>query len=44
GRMEGYRAGTNKQNFPGAPVGHWQVKVLTEAGQMIGTLRFDGPQ
>ncbi|MGV8488681.1 DUF2914 domain-containing protein, partial [Pseudomonas aeruginosa] len=28
----------------GDPVGHWQVKVLTEAGQMIGTLRFDVTQ
>ena len=44
GRKEGYRAWTHKQNFPGDPVGHWQVKVLTEAGQMIGTLRFDVTQ
>lgn len=40
GRKEGYRAWTHKQNFPAQPVGRWQVKVLTDAGQMIGTLRF----
>ena len=40
GRKEGYRAWTHKQNFPGQPVGNWQVQVLTEAGQMIGVLRF----
>ena len=41
GRKEGYRAWTHKQNFPGEPAGNWQVQVLTEAGQMIGVLRFD---
>lgn len=40
GRKEGYRAWTHKQNFPPRPEGRWQVKVLTDAGQMIGTLRF----
>ncbi len=40
GRKQGYRAWTHKQNFPGQPVGNWQVQVLTEAGQMIGVLRF----
>jgi hypothetical protein len=40
GREAGYRAWTHKQNFPGNPAGRWQVQVLTEAGQMIGTLRF----
>jgi hypothetical protein len=40
GREAGYRAWTHKQNFPGNPVGRWQVQVQTEAGQMIGTLRF----
>lgn len=40
GRKQGYRAWTHKQNFPGEPVGNWQVQVLTEAGQMIGVLRF----
>lgn len=40
GRKEGYRAWTHKQNFPGDPVGRWQVQVLTEDGQVIGVLRF----
>ncbi|WP_298185278.1 DUF5924 family protein [uncultured Pseudomonas sp.] len=40
GRKEGYRAWTQKQNFPTDAVGRWQVQVLTEAGQMIGVLRF----
>ena len=40
GRKEGYRAWTHKQNFPPDPVGRWQVRVLTEDGQMIGVLRF----
>ncbi|NBA96936.1 DUF5924 family protein [Pseudomonas sp. R5(2019)] len=40
GRKEGYRAWTHKQNFPGNPVGRWQVRVLTEDGQVIGVLRF----
>ncbi len=41
GRKEGYRAWTHKQNFPGNPVGDWQVRVLTEDGQVIGVLRFE---
>ncbi|UZE18065.1 DUF2914 domain-containing protein [Pseudomonas sp. B21-054] len=40
GRKEGYRAWTHKQNFPDDPTGKWQVRVLTENGQMIGVLRF----
>lgn len=40
GRKEGYRAWTHKQNFPGNPAGKWQVRVLTEDGQVIGVLRF----
>ena len=40
GRKKGYRAWTYKQNFPAHAVGRWQVQVLTEAGQMIGVLRF----
>jgi hypothetical protein len=40
GRKEGYRAWTHKQNFPTDPTGRWQVRVLTEDGQMIGVLRF----
>ncbi|MFL6968710.1 DUF5924 family protein [Pseudomonas alvandae] len=41
GRKEGYRAWTHKQNFPENPTGKWQVRVLTENGQMIGVLRFE---
>ena len=40
GREEGYRAWTSKKNFPPAPGGRWQVRVLTGDGRMIGTLRF----
>ena len=40
GRKEGYRAWTHKQNFPPNPVGNWQVRVLTEDGQIVGVLRF----
>jgi len=37
---EVYRAWTHKQNFPPDSVGRWQVRVLTEDGQVIGVLRF----
>ncbi len=40
GRKEGYRAWTHKRNFPGDPVGRWQVRILTEDGQIVGVLRF----
>lgn len=40
GRKEGYRAWTHKQNFPQNPIGRWQVRVVTENGQLIGVLRF----
>lgn len=40
GREQGYRAWTHKRNFPNRPQGQWQVRVVTEAGQMIGVLRF----
>jgi hypothetical protein len=41
GREAGYRAWTHKRNFPAAPQGKWQVQVVTEAGQLIGMLRFE---
>lgn len=44
GREAGYRAWTHKRNFPGNPEGRWRVRVVTEAGQMIGMLRFDVTQ
>ncbi|WP_459705059.1 DUF5924 family protein [Stutzerimonas marianensis] len=41
GRDAGYRAWTHKRNFPEAAAGRWRVRVVTEAGQMIGMLRFE---
>jgi hypothetical protein len=41
GRDAGYRAWTHKRNFPDKATGRWRVRVLTEAGQMIGMLRFE---
>ena len=40
GRKEGYRAWTQKRNFPADPSGKWRVDVLTDGGQMLGVLRF----
>ena len=40
GREAGYRAWTHKRNFPQHAEGRWRVRVVTEAGQMIGMLRF----
>jgi len=41
GRKAGYRAWTHKRNFPTDAAGKWRVQVMTEAGQMIGMLRFE---
>ena len=41
GSADGYRAWTHKQNFGPNPVGNWQVRVLTEDGQIVGVLRFE---
>jgi hypothetical protein len=40
GRKEGYRTWTHKLNFPESVIGDWQVRVMTESGQMIGVVRF----
>ncbi|KAA1160585.1 DUF2914 domain-containing protein [Pseudoalteromonas fuliginea] len=40
GREFGYRAWTHKVNFPRDSVGKWQVKVVTESGQLIGLTKF----
>lgn len=40
GREQGYRAWSCKQNMPADPRGRWQVRVLTDGGQLIGVLRF----
>lgn len=41
GRKEGYRTWTHKTRFPTEVIGDWQVQVVTEAGQMIGVVRFE---
>lgn len=41
GRQAGYRAWSHKLNFPADATGKWRVQVMTEAGQMIGMLRFE---
>lgn len=41
GRESGYRLWSYKQSFPADPRGHWQVRVVTESGQLIGLMRFD---
>lgn len=40
GREAGYRAWSVKQNFPEDATGRWQVQVVTDAGQMVGSMRF----
>lgn len=40
GREEGYRAWSHKVNFPEQAVGRWQIRVVTDANQLIGVLRF----
>lgn len=40
GRGDGYRAWSHKLNFPKDPRGKWQIKVVTEAKQIVGVLRF----
>ncbi len=40
GREAGYRAWSHKVNFPADSTGRWQIRVVTEADQLIGVLRF----
>lgn len=40
GREEGYRAYSYKNKFPEAVVGRWQIRVVTDSGQLIGLKRF----
>ena len=40
GRAAGYRAWSHKLNFPQNALGRWQIRVVTEANQVIGVLRF----
>lgn len=40
GREEGYRAFSYKNKFPEDPTGRWQIRVVTDSGQLIGLKRF----
>lgn len=40
GREEGYRAFSYKNKFPENAVGRWQIRVVTDSGQLIGLKRF----
>ncbi|HDZ45720.1 hypothetical protein LCGC14_0098360 [marine sediment metagenome] len=40
GREQGYRAWSNKQNFPADPSGEWRVDIMTSSGQRLGLIRF----
>jgi hypothetical protein len=40
GRRDGFRTFSRKTAFPADAVGRWHVDVTTEAGQLIGRLRF----
>lgn len=39
-REAGYRSWSRKENFPENSVGRWNIRVVTEANQVIGILRF----
>jgi hypothetical protein len=40
GNEDGYRSWSHKINFPKDGVGNWQIRVETEAKQVLGILRF----
>jgi hypothetical protein len=40
GRRDGFRTFSRKTAFPADSIGRWRVDVTTEAGQLIGQLRF----
>lgn len=40
GREQGYRAFSYKNNFPENSVGQWQIRVVTDSGQLVGLTRF----
>lgn len=40
GGKQGYRAWSCKQSFPADAAGRWTVQVVTDAGQLIGVVRF----
>lgn len=41
GREQGYRTWSRKTVFPAEASGRWQVRVVTEGGQLIGVVRFE---
>lgn len=41
GGENGYRAWTHKLNFPDTVQGNWQIRVVTDSGQLIGLTRFE---
>ncbi|MCX4189843.1 DUF5924 family protein [Methylophaga sp. OBS3] len=41
GRELGYRAFSYKSHFPEQSAGRWQVKVVTDSGQLVGLKRFN---
>ena len=40
GNEEGYRSWSHKLNFPEDSIGDWQIRVETDARQVLGILRF----
>lgn len=40
GNEDGYRSWSHKMNFPKDAIGNWQIRVETEAKQVLGILRF----
>lgn len=40
GREAGYRAWSRKTAFPADPRGNWEVRVVTQSGQLIGQTHF----
>lgn len=40
GNEDGYRSWSRKKKFPEHSIGNWQIRVETEAKQVLGSLRF----
>jgi hypothetical protein len=40
GNEQGYHTWTHKTNFPAEAKGDWEIRVMTDANQVIGVLRF----
>lgn len=41
GSKQGYRLWSCKRNYPADPRGDWHVEAVTDAGQLIGVMRFE---